>query len=123
MLQTVTLSGALVRLEPLASRHADDLAATTGDPETWQYHGVGDLTTRAALDAYIASVQNEPAQGTGLNFAIISIATGRAVGSTALFDVSLEHERGRNRAHVACPRNAAHRNKHRSKIPAPPVRF
>ncbi|MBC8142930.1 MAG: GNAT family N-acetyltransferase [Armatimonadetes bacterium] len=94
MLQTVTLSGALVRLEPLSVHHADALAQTTGDPESWRYHGVGDLTERAALDAFIASVQDEPAQGVGLNFAIVPVATGRAVGATALWDVSLPHRRG-----------------------------
>ncbi len=94
MLQTVTLTGALVRLEPLAMHHADDLANTTGDPETWRYHGVGDLTTRTALDDFIASVQTEPARGVGLNFAIVRGDTGRAVGVTALWDVSLPHLRG-----------------------------
>jgi len=94
MLNVVTLTGAIVRLEPLAAHHADALALTTADPETWRYHGVGDLTTRAALDAFIASVQDEPAQGLGLNFAIVSVATGLAVGATALWDVSLPHRRG-----------------------------
>lgn len=93
MLQPVTLSGALVRLEPLAAHHAVDLAKTTVDPETWRYHGIGDLSTRVALDAYIASVQDEPEAGTGLNFAIVS-PDGRAVGATSLCDVSLAHRRG-----------------------------
>ena len=94
MLQTVTLSGSLVRLEPLTAHHADDLALTTNDPEKWRYHGVGDLTSRAALDAFIASVQDEPAQGIGLNFAIVRVDTGRAYGATALWDVSLPNLRG-----------------------------
>ena len=92
-LEPVTLAGTGVRLEPLDLRHADDLAETTYDPETWRYHGVGDLTTRAALEAFIVSIQDEPARGIGLNFAIVSLASGRAVGATALWDVSLSHHR------------------------------
>ncbi|MBC7806138.1 MAG: GNAT family N-acetyltransferase [Akkermansiaceae bacterium] len=93
MLESVTLTGSIVRLEPLAMSHADDLAATTQDPETWRYHGVGDLTQRADLEAFITSVQGETERGVGLNFAIVRLDTGHAVGATSLWDVSLEHRR------------------------------
>lgn len=93
MLEPVTLIGTAIRLEPLAPRHADDLAATTQDPQTWQYHGVGDLTKRADLETFIESVQDEPIRGIGLNFAIVRQDTGHAVGATSLWDISLEHRR------------------------------
>ncbi|MBC8134261.1 MAG: hypothetical protein H8F28_00035 [Fibrella sp.] len=71
MLELVTLTGTLVRLESLAMHHAEDLATTTQDPQTWLYHGAGDLTDRADLEAFILSVQDEPELGIGLNFAIV----------------------------------------------------
>ncbi len=93
MLEPVTLSGTIIRLEPLAMHHADDLAATTCDPETWRYHGLGDLTLRPDLEAFIASVQDESERGVGLNFAIVRQDSGRAVGATSLWDISLAHRR------------------------------
>jgi RimJ/RimL family protein N-acetyltransferase len=93
MLEPVTLSGDIIRLEPLAKRHADDLAATTHDPETWRYHGLGDLTRRVDLESFIESVQDEPERGVGLNFAIVRRDSGRAVGATSLWDIALEHRR------------------------------
>ncbi len=93
MLNPVILMGTHIRLEPLAMAHADDLARTTGDPATWLYHGIGDLTERADLEAYIASVQDEPSHGTGLNFAVVMNTADRAIGATSLWDISLAHRR------------------------------
>lgn len=94
MLEKVTLIGTKVRLEPLSLHHLDDLAATTQDPETWLYHGCGNLTARSALESYIASVQEEPERETGLPFVIVRQEDGRVVGSSCLFDISLTHRRG-----------------------------
>lgn len=93
MLAPVTLTGKVVRLEPLAAAHAHALSRHTGDPETWRYWPHV-LTERSALDAHIASLQNEPVEGNGLNFTIVSLETDEPVGATALFDISLAHRRG-----------------------------
>jgi N-acetyltransferase len=93
MLEPMTLTWRAARLEPLSPAHADDLALLSDDPDLWRYMGFGTLAKREDLDAFIAEMALEPARGVGLNFAIIETASGRAVGSTSLCEVSLRHER------------------------------
>ncbi|WP_405485630.1 GNAT family N-acetyltransferase [Nocardia sp. NBC_00511] len=77
----VTLTGRLVRLEPLAPQHASGLAeAAAGNRDDYAFtpvpHGVDE-----ALD-YIAQALAGHAAGTSLAFAIVAVASGRLLGST-----------------------------------------
>ncbi|MEC3952096.1 GNAT family protein [Nocardia sp. CDC153] len=77
----VTLTGRLVRLEPLAPQHASGLAeAAAGNRDDYAFtpvpHGVDE-----ALE-YVAQALSGHASGTSLAFAIIAVAGGRVLGST-----------------------------------------
>ena len=92
-LSAVVLQGPLVRLEPLEPRHAADLRRVTGEPELWRLMSFGSLEDPQVLGAYIQARVEELSRGEGLTFAIIDPASGRAIGSTSLFDYSAQDER------------------------------
>lgn len=77
----VTLEGNIVRLEPLAMHHADDLARVALDPDLWRWIPTA-VTTRDELDGYIAQALDERERGVALPFAVIDRASGAAIGST-----------------------------------------
>jgi RimJ/RimL family protein N-acetyltransferase len=79
--EPVTLEGRWVRLEPLAERHAADLALVSGDEEIWQYMPAA-LITIEQIRAWIAEAQELQANGAVLPFAIVERESGRAIGST-----------------------------------------
>jgi RimJ/RimL family protein N-acetyltransferase len=79
--EPVTLEGRHVRLEPLAERHLEDLAAVAADAVLWTW------TTDSAASArgfrsYADRAFEMQKAGTALPFATISRSAGRPVGST-----------------------------------------
>ncbi|GAA5008237.1 GNAT family N-acetyltransferase [Streptomyces hyderabadensis] len=83
-LKAPVLEGTLVRLEPLAHRHAADLAAAAGeDRGTYAFTWVpGADEVGAYIDAQLARA----ATGRLAPYAQVSLATGRAVGATAYWE-------------------------------------
>ncbi|GAB5536973.1 MAG: GNAT family protein [Rubricoccaceae bacterium] len=80
------------RLEPLAEAHRADLSAVAFDPRLWRWTPT-QIHTPADLDAYIHTARAELANGTTLPFAILDRSTGRAIGSTRLGHIDLDHRR------------------------------
>jgi RimJ/RimL family protein N-acetyltransferase len=80
-IEPITLEGRYVRLEPLAQRHAAELAAVAGDEELWRYMPA-DLSTIERIRAWIDETLAQQAAGAALPFATIERAAGRAIGST-----------------------------------------
>jgi N-acetyltransferase len=80
-LEPVTLSGARVRLEPLAAGHIDALADVGLDPAIWTW-GIAPVSSRADMRDYVETALSWQRQGTALPFAMVDAATGRAIGST-----------------------------------------
>lgn len=89
----VTLTGRHVRLEPLGRHHLADLWAAVGhDPEVWRW--VPDLppTTEAELGVLLDHRIAEAAAGRAVKFAVVDLATGRAVGVTGYYAFSARDE-------------------------------
>jgi RimJ/RimL family protein N-acetyltransferase len=84
--EPITLAGRWVRLEPLAERHADDLAAISEDAEIWRYMPAA-LMTADQLRAWIAETLALQASGAVLPFATIEQSSGRAIGGTRYLDI------------------------------------
>jgi RimJ/RimL family protein N-acetyltransferase len=84
----VTLSGRLVRLEPLSPGHAADLAEAGRDEEVWRLMPYGPVTTEAAMAEFIRSALG---QASDRPFAVVHAPTGRAVGSTRYLDIRPAH--------------------------------
>jgi N-acetyltransferase len=80
-----TLSGRLVRLEPLGREHLDGLWYASRDPRTWRWLSVVQPATRDELAAWIDEALAEP----DLPFA--TVQDGDPVGSTRFLNQRPEH--------------------------------
>src|SRR4051812_40411551 len=90
-IQPVTLTGRLVRLEPLTLAHVPDLTAAGQDEAIWRLMPYGILHTEADLAGFVREVLERQARGTDLPFAVVHLGTGRAVGCTRYLDIQRPH--------------------------------
>lgn len=85
-LESPILTGAQVRLEPLAMSHLDGLvAASAGDPALYQWSAVP--VGREAVSRYIETALAWREAGTAVPFATVREADGVVLGSTRFFDI------------------------------------
>jgi RimJ/RimL family protein N-acetyltransferase len=88
----VTLTGHLVRMEPLAERHLEDLARVAVDDAIWRWTIAGpmdDAGLRSWLDLALANAEAT----TEVPFATVDLASGRAIGSSRYMTITPEHRR------------------------------
>ena len=88
-LEPITLEGRFVRLEPLQLHHAKDLYEASQDKRIWAYMPLNPSGSLEAMNTLIESALREQQTGAILPFAIVDIATDRAVGSTRYLDIRL----------------------------------
>jgi len=73
-----------VRLEPLASHHADGLRAAASDGELWHLR-VTSVPAPHEVDEYIQrAIDMRPSR---FAFAVIDVASGKVIGSTSYHDI------------------------------------
>ncbi|MGX1503251.1 UNVERIFIED_CONTAM: RimJ/RimL family protein N-acetyltransferase [Streptomyces graminofaciens] len=90
----VTLTGRHVRLEPLTEDHLPDLFAAGGkDEEVWRWQGGPAPQSEAELGDVLRELLAAAEQGRYVPFAVIHLASGRAVGWTTFSDVDVRDER------------------------------
>lgn len=82
-----TLTGKLVRLEPLDYRYVSDLAQAGQDENIWIYMRYGLVTTEEAMRAMIADLLGRQARGTDMPFVVIHQPTGRGIGMTRYLNI------------------------------------
>ena len=82
-----TLEGELVRLEPLARAHEDDLWEASRDPAAWRWLSIVQPQTKAELHEWLEAAL----AGDDLAFATVLRSSGRAVGSTRFLAWRPEH--------------------------------
>jgi RimJ/RimL family protein N-acetyltransferase len=87
----VTLTGHVVRLEPLSEAHVADLAVAGRDESIWRYMPYGLVTTPEKMQAWVQEILSRQARGTDLVFAVFHLGAGRAVGSTRYMDIQRQH--------------------------------
>ncbi|MCW5853563.1 MAG: GNAT family N-acetyltransferase [Anaerolineae bacterium] len=87
----ITLSGHLIRLEPLATRHIPDLTVVGQDESIWRYMLYGDVTSEERMVWFVEELLRRQARGTDLPFTVILQATGRPIGSTRYMEIRPEH--------------------------------
>ncbi len=81
MLSPVTLTGRVVRLDPLTTEHVDALCAIGLDPELWAW-STARMPDEAAMRAYVETALRWQAEGSALPFVTTERQSGRVVGST-----------------------------------------
>jgi len=91
-IESVTLEGQHVRLEPLTAAHAPQLWAVSDYAELWQYTPYV-LRDQDDLRRFIAAAERQHELGLGLSFATIDRRTGAVVGSTSYLAYEPAHRR------------------------------
>lgn len=91
-LSTVSLAGAIVRLDPLTLAHAAPLAEVGLEPELWALQP-RPVATEADMRRYVEHALDDQARGVSLPFAIVHRGDGRVIGSTRYMDIAMAHRR------------------------------
>jgi RimJ/RimL family protein N-acetyltransferase len=87
-----TLTGRLVRLDPLRPDHATVLLATVADPEVWRWK----LAPYPSSVAEMREVITDSLIGRGSDrqpFLVSRLVDGRVLGSTTLYELDRRHQR------------------------------
>jgi len=87
-IQPITLTGKLVRLEPLSPEHAAELAEAGKDESVWQYMRYGQVTTPEKMGWLVGLLLEWQERGTDLPFAVMHRESGRAIGMTRYMNIS-----------------------------------
>lgn len=83
-----TLTGQLVRLEPLREEHAEGLRYTGREAETWLYMPTRPCSSLESMHEWITDMLQLQQAGSNLPFTIIEQASERIVGSTSYLAIS-----------------------------------
>ena len=92
MIEEVTLRGKHVLLEPLRLQHSPELYPAAKEEEIWRYMSMK-IRTPEDLTRWISRRIESVREQTALAFLQRDIGSGRAFGSTSLFDIDLENRR------------------------------
>lgn len=90
--QPVTLTGDIVRLEPLAAQHAEALARIGLHPDLWRLQPEP-VATLEDMQRYVDRALADQRAGTCLPFVIVQQSTGQIIGATRYMDIALAHRR------------------------------
>ncbi len=88
----VRLQGQLVSLVPLQKDHLPDLIEAGRDAAVWEFLPV-DGSKPGNMSAYIHDAILKRVSGEQYPFTVIENASGKAIGSTRLFDIFPEHKK------------------------------
>ena len=86
-IKPITLSGQFVRLDPLTQAHTPDLTEAGKDKSIWQYMRYGVIDSEPKMHEFVEDLLKLQARGTDLPFAVIDLATGKAIGMTRYMDI------------------------------------
>jgi N-acetyltransferase len=92
LLTPTTLSGNVVKLEPLEERHFEGLSSVAFDESLWLYT-MTRVSNAAELQTYVRAALEMAATGTALPFVTILKAEDRIIGSTRLANYDRENRR------------------------------
>ena len=87
----VTLTGRVVRLEPLSLDHVADLARAGNDAEIFRFMPYSNMGDDTGMRAWVQDMLNLQARGNDLPFAVYHLADQRAVGATRYMDIQRPH--------------------------------
>jgi RimJ/RimL family protein N-acetyltransferase len=90
-IRPVTLSGTIVRLEPLSLEHVSGLVAIGLEESIWRYMLYGRKKSEADLRAWVEDMLRRQAAGADLPFAVRHQKSGRLAGATRYLEIRPEH--------------------------------
>jgi len=83
----VTLTGKVVRLEPLSETHIPGLAAIGLNADIWRWMPYGAMQKEADIRRWVQEMLNRKTHGADFPFAVIHLASGRVAGATRYMDI------------------------------------
>ena len=86
-IEPLSLTGRVVRLEPLSLEHVPALAQAGNDPDIWRFMRYGVVDTEDKMRDLVHYLLRQQAKGTDLPFIVFHIADGRPVGMTRYMDI------------------------------------
>jgi RimJ/RimL family protein N-acetyltransferase len=92
-IQPITLSGKIVRLEPLSKKHIPGLTLAGQDEQIWRYLPYGNIDTQEKMARFVDSLLDLETQGNELPFAAIHLQSGQPVGCTRYMEISVENRK------------------------------
>jgi RimJ/RimL family protein N-acetyltransferase len=90
--EPVTLTGKIVRLEPMMIGHAAPLARVGLDPELWRLQP-RIIATAEDMRDYVLGLIDEQRRGVTVPFTIFDQATSGPIGCTRYMDIAPQHRR------------------------------
>jgi N-acetyltransferase len=90
-IQPITLTGEIVRLEPLSEAHVSDLSEVGLEARIWRYMLYGDIDSPEEMRAFVRDMLARQARGDDLPFAVIDREAGRAIGCTRYLNIRRQH--------------------------------
>jgi N-acetyltransferase len=90
-IRPMTLTGQLIRLEPMIEAHVPALARVALDPNIWRHMIYGQMRTEEDLLAWVRDVLHRQEQGTDLPFTVFHQQSGQPIGTTRYMDIHPEH--------------------------------
>jgi len=89
----LTLTGKIIRLQPLSEEHLADLVLVGLDENIWRFMMYGDICTAVDLSGWVKDILGRQARGTDLPFTVVYLKSGRAIGCTRYLDIHPEHRK------------------------------
>jgi len=80
-----------VRLEPLSEQHVPDLTVAAHDERIWRYMLYAYPEDEEKMLAWVRDILTRQAAGADLAFAVIHLASGRAIGATRYLEIRPPH--------------------------------
>ncbi|GAA3724823.1 hypothetical protein GCM10022225_02190 [Plantactinospora mayteni] len=87
----VPMSGAHVRLEPLAESHVDALYAATRDPEVWTHLSAAQPADPTGLAEIVRIALDAHWRGERVPWVQLDAATGEVLGTTSFYEIDPGH--------------------------------
>ncbi len=89
--EPLTLTGRIVRLEPLSEDHIPALAEVGLEERIWRYMRYGNMESVERMAAWVHELLELQARGTDLPFTVFHLTAGSAVGCTRYLDIETAH--------------------------------
>jgi len=83
----VTLTGKVVRLEPLSEAHVPGLTAVGMNDEIWRWMPYGVMKNEDDIRRWVQNLLTQIPSGSVMPFAVIQLASGRVAGATRYMDI------------------------------------